>query len=239
MVESSQGETPAPQEVGDRAKQNLKIDHESLNVPEYDFENGIRELTAIVRDKIAKKDCPVIIEIAGGSASGKTSVAAALRKTFGEEAVIVSMDDYYKDSASMSLDTQGGDVINWDQPSALNLSLLEDHIEKLRDGGSIQKPIYSFKDNKAIGVEKIASRKIIIIEGMFAISDRLKNYGDVRVFVDVSVYERAARRVSRDIRRTERQPADIMKYLSEVGEPMYIKYVDGTKKNADIIIRNE
>ena len=74
---------------------------------------------------------------------------------------------------------------------------------------------------------------------MFAISDRLKNYGDVRVFVDVSVYERAARRVSRDIRRTERQPADIMKYLSEVGEPMYIKYVDGTKKNADIIIRNE
>jgi predicted adenylyl cyclase CyaB len=92
---------------------------------------------------------------------------------------------------------------------------------------------------KTIGTEKVNPNKIIIVEGLFALDERLKDLGDVKVFVDVSMHGRLIRKLMRDIQRTGRRPIDILKYFSKVVNPMHEKYVESTKMNADLIIENE
>lgn len=213
---------------------------EELNIPEYALEEGINKLAELVREKISRQDSPVIVEVAGGSASGKTSaVAAKLKEMFGEEAVIFSMDDYYRGKMFMEEEAKKGNILNWDQPEALDLAFLKEHLQALKDGNAIQKPVYSFRTGEPAGEQELEPRRVIIIEGLFALNDTIKNEGDVRVFVDIGTHGRILRRLLRDIERTGQKPSDILGYFAEVVEPMHEKYIESTKKNSDMIIRNE
>lgn len=213
---------------------------EKLNIPEYDLEQGVKRLAELVREKIAQQKGPVIVEVAGGSTSGKTSaVAAKLKEMFGEEAMIFSMDDYYHGKTFMEGETQKGNVLNWDQPEALNLQLFREHLSELKSGQSIQKPIYSFKTSEPTGTEELQPRRVIIVEGLFALDEAVKSEGDVKAFVDIGMHGRILRRLLRDVERTGRRPSDILGYFAEIVEPMHEKYVESTKRNSDIIISNE
>lgn len=213
---------------------------EVLDIPEYKLEEGISKLVDIIREKMAQTKDNVVVEIAGGSASGKTSaVADIIKRVFGDKALILSMDDYYRGKTFMDAEAKKGNALNWDQPEALNLDLFQQHLAQLRLGQPIKKPVYDMKISEPTDTEEVAPKKIIIVEGLFALDKKLKDLGDIKVFVEIGTHGRIIRRLLRDIRRTGQKPADILKYFSQVVEPMHEKYIESTKKNADLIINNE
>lgn len=210
------------------------------NIPEYGLEEGLERLTRMIRDKSAQKGGSLIVEVAGGSASGKTSaVAVKVKDIFGEEATIISMDDYYRGKMFMEEEKRKGNELNWDQPEALNLELLKEQLLELKAGKTIKKPVYDFKVSEPIRTERVEPRRVIIVEGLFALNEAIKDKGDIKAFVEIGMHGRILRRLLRDIERTGQKPADILKYFAEVVEPMHEKYIESTKKNADIIINNE
>lgn len=214
------------------------LPQEVIKVPEYGFEEGVQELIHRVKERAEKGT--VIVEIAGGSASGKTSaVAKRLMESLGEDGVLISMDDYYRGRTFMDSEAAEGRVLNWDQPEALNLELVREHLEGLKQGRAISKPIYSFKTGEPESPEEVQPKKVVVIEGLFALDDSLKSEADVRAFVDIGTHGRILRRLLRDIERTGQKPADILRYFAEIVEPMHEKYVQNTKKNADLVIKNE
>jgi uridine kinase len=181
-----------------------------------------------------------LVQVAGGSASGKTStVSKKIVEAFGNNAVLVSMDDYYKGKIFKEEETAKGRKINWDQPRALHMDLLEKHLSELKQNKIIKKPIFDFKKGDPSGFEKIVPKKVIVVEGLFALNNLLKKYGDIKVFVDIGVHGRVMRKLLRDIERTGQTPKDLLKYFSEFVQPMHSKYVQSTKKYADVIIKNE
>lgn len=213
---------------------------EKLDIPEYGLEEGIKKLISVIREKETQQENPVIVEVAGGSASGKTSaIAAKVKEEFGNDALIFSMDDYYRGKTFMDQEAAKGNELNWDQPEALNLNLLQKHLQQLKEGQAIQKPIYDMKTSESTSTEELQPKKVIIIEGLFALNDKLKDQGDIKAFIDIGTHGRILRRLLRDVERTGQKPADILKYFSEVVEPMHEKYIESTKKNADMIIENE
>lgn len=213
---------------------------EKLDIPEYQLEEGVETLVDKIKEKMIKDNDNIVVEIAGGSASGKTSaVASRIEKVFGNEALILSADDYYRGKTFMDSEAQKGNVLNWDQPEALNLELFQEHLAQLKSGQPIEKPIYDMKASETIGTEEVAPKKVIIVEGLFALDEKLKDQGDIKAFVEIGTHGRIVRRLLRDIKRTEQKPADILKYFSQVVQPMHEKYIENTKKNADLVINNE
>lgn len=213
---------------------------EKIDIPEYNLETGIEKLVDLIKEKTSKQERPLIVEIAGGSASGKTSaVATKVKEVFGNNALVFSMDDYYKGKTFMEGETQKGNILNWDQPEALNIELLQEHLQQLKEGKTIQKPVYDMKISEPTTTEELQPKKVIIVEGLFALNDILKDQGDIKAFVDIGTHGRILRRLLRDIERTGQKPDDILKYFAEIVEPMHEKYIDSTKKNADMIINNE
>lgn len=213
---------------------------EGLNIPEFDLEKGVKELAALIGEKLSRATRPIIVEVAGGSASGKTTaVAERIKEAFDDKAIIISMDDYYRGGEFMKNEAQKGNILNLDQPEALDLELLRSHLKALKAGKEIQKPVYSFKTGEPTGTETLRPNRVIIAEGLFALNDILAGEGDVKAFVDIGFHGRILRRILRDVKRTGQRPADILKYFSEVVEPMHEKYVQSTRKNADIVIKNE
>jgi uridine kinase len=222
------------------AKKFLGALEAQSSIPEYDLAVGVQKVADNIREKIKEAGTSLVVEVAGGSASGKTSaVAEKLRESFGDEAMILSMDDYYKGKAFMDAEKEKGNILNWDQPEALDMELFREHLRQLRNGQPINKPIYDIKTGERSGTELIDPKRIIIAEGLFALNDALKSEGDMKVFVDIGTHGQILRRVLRDIERTRQKPADIIKYFSDVVQPMHEEHISGTKKNADVIIRNE
>ncbi|OQA44211.1 MAG: Uridine kinase [Parcubacteria group bacterium ADurb.Bin305] len=212
---------------------------ENLGIPEYELAPGINKLVNSIREKLINQK-PVIVEIAGGSASGKTTlVASRVKEIFKGRSLIISMDDYYRGQKFMEDEVRQGHILNWDQPEALNLELLKTHLQALQQNKKIEKPVYNFKTAEAETTEIIEPKSVIILEGLFALDDTLKDQGDVKVFVDIGPHGRFLRRLLRDIERTGQAPKDILKYFAQIVEPMHEKYIESTKQNADFIIKNE
>lgn len=204
----------------------------------YDLKNGILALTKKIKEKI--KDKPVIVLVAGGSASGKTStVAKKIVEKFKKDAVLISMDDYYKGSIFKKEEIAKGRKLNWDQPRALYIDKLKKHLSDLKNKKAIEKPVFDFKVGDPTSFEKINPKKIIVVEGLFALNPILKDEGDVKVFVDIGAHGRVMRKLLRDVERTNQTPKDLLKYFSETVEPMHEKYIQSTKQNADLVIKNE
>ncbi len=180
---------------------------------------------------------PLVIGIAGGTGSGKTTVTLKILKDLDPAKVVILRHDfYYKDISSFKGLTP--DKINFDHPDALETSLLIDHLTNLRAGKSIQQPIYDYTTyRRSIESKVIASKNVIIVEGILIFVEKaLRKLMDIKIFVDTDADERLLRRLKRDLLERGRTIESVMhQYVSTV-KPMHLDFVEPSKRWADIII---
>jgi uridine kinase len=183
---------------------------------------------------------PVIIAVAGGSASGKTTVVnEILSKLDLKSVAIIKHDDYYKDQKDMSIEARY--KVNYDHPLSLDNDLLVSHIETLLNGESILKPTYDFEAyTRSAVTECVEPKKVIILEGILILTDeRIRKLSDIKLFVELDDDTRFIRRLQRDIKERGRSVESVIdQYLNTV-KPMHHKYVKPTKRHADVIIPND
>lgn len=179
----------------------------------------------------------LIIGICGGTGSGKTTVVNKILEILpADHVVILSQDSYYKDNSHVPVEDRK--FINFDHPDSIEFDLLLDHIEQLKNGKNIQKPIYSYitctRDSVTIPVH---SKEVIIIEGILLFSDeRIRNICNVKVFVDAPPDERLLRIIKRDIIERGRPVEQTLERYLETVKPMHEQFIEPTKRFADIIV---
>lgn len=183
-------------------------------------------------------DKPIIIGIAGGSASGKTAVAYKIYEYFkGKHTIkIIKLDDYYKDQSHLTMEKRV--LTNYDHPFAFDMELLVKHLDCLKAGQAIQKPIYNFElHNRAEEIETIYPRDVFILEGLFVLNEsQIREYCDILVYVDTDADIRFIRRLQRDMKERGRSLDSICnQYLTTV-RPMHEQFIETSKKYAHIII---
>jgi uridine kinase len=233
------------------------------NVPRYELNHGKHELWLRICNMKLKshKDKLLVVAIAGGSNSGKTQIVASdVDKKSYRNSMILSLDNYYHGAKWMEEQRKLGNYYNWDQPEALNLELLREHIEKLKRGEKIEVPVYDFKTHEPDPEKKIIidpaeykqtenlSEKqlelrpkhleVLVIEGLFALNDILKSESDLKVFIASDSHTRLLRRLFRDVVERGRNPEDILKTFAEIVDPMHRQYIEPSSENADMIINN-
>ncbi len=216
---------------------NAAAERRKNPVQRMSLDDGIKHLIDRIAELESKSPSPIIVEIAGGSGSGKTTrVLAKLKEKFQDRALLISIDDYYLGASHFK-----GRKINFDHPDSVDLDLLREHLRLLKTGKRIEKPIYSFETAETIGNERVDPKRIIIIEGIFTLNEKVTREGDLRVFVDVSAHGRIIRRLIRDVKRPcfFSNPSTSMQYMTNVVEPMYVAHIAPTKHNADFIIEND
>jgi len=180
---------------------------------------------------------PLIIGIAGGSGSGKSTVARNVAQALHAESVaFIDMDAYYRDHAHLPLSERR--KVNWDHPDAFDWELLLGQLERLQAGVAVEKPVYDFvthtRSNRTIVVPPA---QVVVIDGILLFSDeRVRDVCDVKVFVDADADIRLIRRIRRDINKRGR-PLDevIEQYLTTV-QPMHLQFVEPSKRYADVIV---
>lgn len=179
----------------------------------------------------------IFIGVAGGSGSGKTTVAHNLVERFSrEDAVLVEQDAYYKELDHLSIDERI--KTNFDHPEAIEFDLMRDHLIALKEGKAIDRPIYDFKTHSRKNEKiKINSSRIVIVEGIliFAVKE-IRDLFDVKIFVDTDADEMLLRRIERDISERGRSFESVKnQYLTTV-KPMYLEFCEPSKRYADVII---
>lgn len=183
---------------------------------------------------------PVLIVIAGGSASGKTTVVDKIQKRLsGTEVTVIRHDDYYKDQKYVEmLDRQ---KVNYDHPNALDNDLLIKDLNELLNGNEIDAPTYDFKLHTRSDITRhIIPSKVIILEGILTLQDeRIRNLADIKIFVDSDDDVRFIRRLVRDMNERGRSMDSVINQYLETVKPMYYEFVKPTKRFADIIIPND
>ncbi|MDA9353929.1 uridine kinase [Flavobacteriaceae bacterium] len=182
----------------------------------------------------------LVIGIAGGTGSGKTTVVNQIINELPEDEVcVISQDSYYKATDNLSYEERI--KINFDHPRAIDFDLLETHISDLKSGKIIQQPIYSFKThNRTKDTIKTHPRKVVIIEGILIFnSKKLLDLFDIKIFVHADADERLIRRVRRDIKERGRNIDEVLDRYKDTLKPMHQQFIEPTKNFADIIIPND
>lgn len=181
---------------------------------------------------------PIIIGIAGGTGSGKSTFTNRLRDMFGSDVTVIYHDNYYR--AHDDIPFEERKVINYDHPDSLETELLLEHLNSLKAGKSIQCPVYDFaQHNRSKEFVTINPSEIIILEGILVMADeRLRNLMDIKVFVDADADERILRRVQRDIKERGRDIDNIKEQYLTTVKPMHYIYVEPTRHYADIVINS-
>lgn len=180
---------------------------------------------------------PIVIGVAGGTGSGKTTVVRKIIDSLGEDAVsFLQHDFYYGDHSELSLEDRG--ALNYDHPDALETSLLVEHLAALRAGITVQVPRYDFalharrKETRAV-----ESRRAVIIEGILVLVDpALRDLMDIKVFVDTDADVRFIRRLQRDLAERGRTLEAVVDQYQKTVRPMHLKFVEPSKRYADLII---
>lgn len=210
-------------------------------IPEYDLEKGINLANSVIQNKIICSGGRKIVLVGGGSSSGKTSkVALKIKEAFGDNAILISADDYYHGAEFMNAQAAKGNVLNWDQIEAVDQALLLKHLIQFKNGETFEKPIYDVKTGQRLKqVEEIFPTPVIIVEGLFVLDSYLATMADLCIFVEIGPHGRMIRRLFRDIDRTGQNMVDIFSYFTEIVNPMHEKYIESTKVNAHLIISNE
>ncbi len=182
------------------------------------------------------KNC-IFIGVAGGSGSGKTTVAHNLVKAFkSEDAVLVEQDAYYTELNHLTIEEKA--KVNFDHPNSIEFELLREHLLKLSRGESIERPIYDFKTHsRKEETVSIHPSKIVIVEGilLFAVPE-IRDLFDVKIFVDTDADEMLLRRIERDINERGRTFASIKNQYLNTVKPMYLEFCEPSKRYADVII---
>ena len=183
---------------------------------------------------------PLIIAIAGGSASGKTTVVKEIVERLKSiDITVICHDDYYKDQTHLTMEERV--KTNYDHPSSLDNELFVEHLHKLLNGESIEKPIYDFvTHNRKKETLSLKPTKVIFIEGILVLEEKkIRDCADVKIFVKSDEDIRFIRRLKRDIDERGRSMDNVInQYLSTV-KPMFNKYVNPSSRYADIIIPND
>jgi len=182
-------------------------------------------------------DC-ILIGIAGGTGSGKSTFTNRLKEYFGDNITVIYHDNYYKRHDDMTYEERT--KLNYDHPSALETELLIEHLKMLKEGKAIECPIYDFaQHNRSDKTYTIHPSKIFLIEGILIFSDeRLRDLFDIKVYVEADADERILRRVVRDVKERGRDVDNIMEQYLTTVKPMHYLYVEPTKTTADIIINS-
>lgn len=180
----------------------------------------------------------MVIGVAGGTGSGKSTFTNRLKTEFGDSITIVYQDNYYKCRDGIPFEERKR--INYDHPDALETDLLVKHIQKLKDGHAVDCPVYDYlqhnRSNKTIRIEP---RKVIIVEGILVLQDEaLRNLLDIKVYVEADADERIMRRAIRDMKERGRDLESIFEQYVTTVKPMHYMYVEPTKAMADIVINS-
>lgn len=179
----------------------------------------------------------LIIGIAGGSGSGKTTVVKSIVKSLPPDSVSILLQDaYYRDNGHLSAEEKR--KINFDHPSSIEFNLLIQHIEKLKQGESVGMPIYSYVTcARAKETTTIHPRKVIIVDGILILSNpRLRKKLGIKVFVDADADERLMRIIWRDIEERGRSFKQVLDHYSAFVKPMHLLFIEPNKRYADIIV---
>jgi uridine kinase len=176
----------------------------------------------------------LLVGIAGGTGSGKTTLAEKIHQAF-PASVIISQDSYYKDLSHLPHDERA--LTNFDHPNSLEFSLLRQHLISLKEGNAIDRPIYSFHTHsREERTDRIEPSQIILVEGilLFA-SPEIRELLDIKIFVDTDDDVRILRRIERDMRERSRDFTSIQKQYLTTVKPMHDAFVEPSKKYADVI----
>ena len=179
----------------------------------------------------------IIIGIAGGTGSGKTTVVRKIVEDFAPgEVVVIPQDSYYKDSSHVPVEERQN--INFDHPDAFDWELLSHHIAELKSGHAVEQPTYSYLTcTRQLETIHVEPREVIIIEGILALCDtKLRDLMDLKIFVDCDPDDRLIRVIRRDIVERGRTTDAVIERYERVLKPMHNEFIEPTKRYADVII---
>ena len=177
-----------------------------------------------------------IVGIAGGSASGKTTIVNKIKATFGADIVVINHDSYYKAHDDLSYDERSR--LNYDHPSSFDTEMMVEDVKQLKEGKEVDIPVYDYTiHNRSDQTVHIMPKKVIILEGILVLEPEiLRDLMDVKVFVDTDADERLMRRIRRDMMERARSIESILTQYANTVKPMHEQFVEPSKKYADIII---
>ena len=181
---------------------------------------------------------PVLIGVAGGSGSGKTTVVRRIIEALGGagDVAIIHHDAYYRDGSSLTPEERA--LINYDHPDSLETDLLVRQLRELMDGDPVDVPVYDFTSHvRTTHVHRVEPRPVIILDGILILWDkRLRELMDVKIFVDADPDVRLARRLRRDTTERGRSAESVLDQYMETVRPMHLEFVEPSKRYADVII---
>lgn len=183
---------------------------------------------------------PLIIGIAGGTGSGKSTVARRVAEQLARRSqpsvAFIDMDAYYRNYAHLPLEERRR--INWDHPDAFDLDLLVEHLQRLVAGDGIEKPVYDFVTHtRSEATRAVPPADVIVVDGILLFCDaRVRDLCDVKVFVDADADIRLARRIRRDMAKRGRPLEDILEQYLTTVRPMHEQFVEPSKRYADVIV---
>ena len=178
----------------------------------------------------------LVIGIAGGTGSGKTTLMKNIIENFRDQVTVISHDNYYKRHDELTYEQRC--CLNYDEPAALETDLMARHLEKLRQGEAIDCPVYDFTvHNRSEETIHIVPKKVIIVEGILIFENKpLRDLMDIRIFVDTDDDIRLCRRIKRDVNKRGRTLESVLQQYQETVKPMHEQYVEPSKRFADIVV---
>ncbi len=178
----------------------------------------------------------LVIGIAGGTASGKTTLMKNLINEFQGKVTVLSHDNYYKRHDDMLYEERC--KLNYDEPAAFDTSLMVYHLDQLRHGYPIECPVYDFTvHNRSEETIRLVPHKVIIVEGILIFeNEELRNLMDIKIFVDTDADIRLCRRIKRDVNKRGRSLESVLEQYRNTVKPMHERYVEPSKKYADIVV---
>ena len=180
----------------------------------------------------------IVIGVAGGSGSGKSTFTNRIKEYFGDDVVVLYHDNYYRRQDGVPFEQRV--TVNYDHPDSLETELLVEHLKQLKEGKSIECPVYDYtKHNRSSEVILIDPKPVILVEGILLLADpRVRDLLDIKVYVEADADERILRRISRDVEERGRDLNGIIKQYLITVKPMHYLYVEPTRSKADIVINS-
>ena len=190
----------------------------------------------IRRSKIVNNDNIMIIGVAGGTGSGKTTLARHIANAFGDRVAVITHDSYYRAQNDKSIAERA--LQNYDHPDAFETDLLCRHLEMLANGQAVDVPVYDYTiHNRADATVRVEPKPVIVLEGILLFSDEeLRNKMDLKIFVDTDADERILRRIMRDTAERGRTLESVIKQYLTTVKPMHDAFVEPFKRYADVIV---
>ncbi|MCI8853388.1 MAG: uridine kinase [Lachnospiraceae bacterium] len=177
-----------------------------------------------------------VVGIAGGSASGKTTIVQKIKEFFGNDIVVISHDSYYK--AHDELPYEERCKLNYDHPDAFDTDRMVEDVKRLKSGRTVEIPVYDFSIyNRVHETLRVEPKRVIIVEGILILDSlKLRELMDIKVYVDTDADERLMRRLKRDMAQRARSVESVLSQYAQTVKPMHEQFVEPSKKYADIII---